>query len=102
MTNFRTRLAEIKSQIREVGVDEVRDKLKADNSAILIDVRQRDEIAEGRLEGALAIPRGLLELEIEKAVSDKNQEIILYCAGGTRSAHADHDCFTRGVAAPRQ
>ena len=88
MSGFRERLAEIKDQIREVGVDEVRTRIEGDKGVVLVDVRQRDEIAQGAISGALAIPRGLLEIALPEAVADKDQEIILYCAGGTRSALA--------------
>ena len=87
MSGFSGHLARIKGQVREVGVDEVRERLKV-GGVVLIDVRQRDEIAEGSIEGALAIPRGLLEIELPEAVRDRDQEVILYCAGGTRSALA--------------
>lgn len=55
---------------------------------MLIDVRERDEVREGTLPGALAIPRGLLELRIEQKVPDRKVPIVIYCAGGTRSALA--------------
>ncbi|MEL6179955.1 MAG: ThiF family adenylyltransferase, partial [Myxococcota bacterium] len=87
MTTFQDVLAQTKSEIREVGVEDVQARFKSD-SVVVVDVRQRDEIAEGTLEGALAIPRGLLEVELPKAVDDKDQEVILFCAGGTRSALA--------------
>ena len=55
---------------------------------ILIDVREKDEWTEGFIPGARWIPRGFLELRIEDQVPERSSEIILYCAGGTRSALA--------------
>ncbi|MCI5051667.1 MAG: rhodanese-like domain-containing protein [Simkaniaceae bacterium] len=52
---------------------------------VLIDVREENEWEKGHIEGAIHIPRGLLEFQIEKHVKDKSQPILLYCAGGARS-----------------
>ena len=54
----------------------------------LIDVREPDEHAQGTIPGAVHIPRGFLELRIEKAVVDREAPIVLYCAAGTRSVLA--------------
>jgi molybdopterin/thiamine biosynthesis adenylyltransferase/rhodanese-related sulfurtransferase len=85
MSDFKSYLARIKSSIREVTVDEVRSR---SSSAVLIDVREPNETADGHIEGAVLVPRGLLELRIEDKVPSREQEIILYCAGGNRSALA--------------
>jgi rhodanese-related sulfurtransferase len=55
---------------------------------ILVDVREKDEYLEGYIPGARWIPRGFLELRIEEQVPEKSSDVILYCAGGTRSALA--------------
>jgi molybdopterin/thiamine biosynthesis adenylyltransferase len=56
--------------------------------AIFLDVREADEYAQGAVPGALHLPRGLLELQVEGRIPDKTSKIIVYCAGGTRSALA--------------
>ncbi len=61
-----------------------------DLPALLLDVREPDEVAQGQIPGALCIPRGLLELRIEAAVPDRARPLVVYCAGGTRSALAAH------------
>jgi sulfur-carrier protein adenylyltransferase/sulfurtransferase len=81
---FQQLLKQIKSEIREVSVDEV----KARSPQYLIDVREGEEYNEGFIPGAEWIPRGKLELRIEDAVPDRSAEVVLYCAGGTRSALA--------------
>jgi molybdopterin/thiamine biosynthesis adenylyltransferase/rhodanese-related sulfurtransferase len=53
-----------------------------------IDVREADEVEQGAIPGALHIPRGFLEARIEDAVRDRDQPLVLYCAGGVRSAFA--------------
>jgi len=84
MATFKELLREVKSQIREVTVEEAR--AKAEKGAAVVDVREPDEWANGHVPGAIYIPRGYLELRIEEKVPDKSQEVVVYCAGGTRSA----------------
>src|SRR3989442_8395859 len=55
---------------------------------VLVDVREKHEWNEGHLPGAIHVPRGYLELQIEEAVPDKSKTIVLYCAGGVRSLMA--------------
>jgi molybdopterin/thiamine biosynthesis adenylyltransferase/rhodanese-related sulfurtransferase len=86
-TTFRELLSSVKQEIREVSVEELKRLLDSRASVKLLDVREADEHAAGRLPGALHIPRGYLELRIEdKAL--REEDLIVYCAGGTRSALA--------------
>jgi molybdopterin/thiamine biosynthesis adenylyltransferase/rhodanese-related sulfurtransferase len=55
---------------------------------VLVDVREKHEWNEGYIPGALHVPRGYLELQIEEAVPDKTKPVVLYCAGGVRSLMA--------------
>jgi sulfur-carrier protein adenylyltransferase/sulfurtransferase len=84
MGTFKQLIRQVKSEIREVSLDEAR-ALQASGAA-LIDVREADEWAQGHVPGAVFIPRGFLEQRIEQAVPDKSREVVVYCAGGTRSA----------------
>src|SRR3954469_5054177 len=52
---------------------------------LIIDVREKQETDAGMLPGAKAVPRGFLELRIEETVPDRSADVVLYCAGGTRS-----------------
>ncbi|MBI4550726.1 MAG: molybdopterin-synthase adenylyltransferase MoeB [Candidatus Latescibacteria bacterium] len=81
-------LARTKREIHEMTVAQVREKLEKKEPFVLVDVRELDEYAEGFIDGAIHIPRGFLELRIENAVNDRDKEIVLYCAGGNRSALA--------------
>jgi molybdopterin/thiamine biosynthesis adenylyltransferase/rhodanese-related sulfurtransferase len=54
----------------------------------LIDVREPDENAQGMIPGTLHIPRGFLELRIERNVPDRASPVVIYCASGTRSVLA--------------
>src|SRR5690242_10118026 len=55
---------------------------------VLVDVREKNEWNEGHIPGAIHVPRGFLELQIEEAVPDKSKTVVLYCAGGVRSLMA--------------
>lgn len=89
MPSFQDLLHAVKTRIREISVEDTRARMQAGtNTPVLIDVRERDEYEQGFLPHAQWIPRGFLELKVEDAVPERDREIILYCAGGTRSALA--------------
>jgi molybdopterin/thiamine biosynthesis adenylyltransferase/rhodanese-related sulfurtransferase len=76
-------LAAARAAVREVAPAEA-----LADGPLVIDVREPDERAEGMVPAALAIPRGVLEGRIEAAVPARDRPIVLYCAGGARSALA--------------
>jgi len=87
-TTFKDILSQVKREIREATVFEVDAATKSQSNSILLDVREKEEWDEGHLPGAVCLPRGFLEVRVEKAVPDKNSPVIVYCAGGVRSALA--------------
>src|ERR1700733_6504310 len=66
---------------------EAEEKLGRDK-AVVLDVREPDEYEQGALPGAVHIPRGTLETSVEGKIPDKTSHVVVYCAGGTRSAFA--------------
>lgn len=56
------------------------------NNALLIDVREPTEAAQGSLKGAINIPRGVLEMRIGEFCSVANTPIFIHCAAGGRAA----------------
>ena len=86
--NWRDLLDDVRRSVDEVTPAEVRQMIAESNGVHLIDVREADEVSQGRLPGAAHIPRGFLEMKIEGAVPDKDAPVVVYCAGGTRSAFA--------------
>jgi len=90
-------LEEVKKSIKEVTPDEVRRGLQSGKVQHIVDVRERDEVMDGYIPGANLIPRGFLELNVEEDVSmDRDESIVLYCAGGNRSALAARDLIAMG------
>jgi molybdopterin/thiamine biosynthesis adenylyltransferase/rhodanese-related sulfurtransferase len=87
MPGFRELLAETKKKIREVTTDEA-DEARHAPGAIVLDVREPDEYEQGAIPGALHIPRGQLESNIEGRIPDRATPVIVQCAGGVRSAFA--------------
>ena len=90
-------LDKVKADIAEVTVAQVEADLKAGKPVHVVDVRERDEVMDGYVPGAELIPRGFLELNVEEDVTmDRDAEIVLYCAGGNRSALAARDLAFMG------
>jgi len=90
-------LNQVKQDIKEVTADQVRSDLDAGQEVYVVDVRERDEVMDGYIPGAVLIPRGFLELNIEDDVTmDRDAPISLYCAGGNRSALAARDLKLMG------
>ena len=79
---------EAKKEIEEITSDDLRVMQKTGETFALIDVREREESANGTIPGAVAIPRGVVELTIDQVTTDKDSKIVLYCGGGSRSALA--------------
>jgi molybdopterin/thiamine biosynthesis adenylyltransferase/rhodanese-related sulfurtransferase len=80
------RLAQLRASIPEVTPEQADAAARA--GAVLIDVRESDEIAQGSPSGALRLGRGFLEMRIEQAVPDTDQPLLVMCGGGTRSLFA--------------
>src|ERR1700756_3577986 len=77
-----------RKRIREVTVDDVKDKLDSGEKFLLVDVREESEYAKDHLPGAIHLGKGVIERDIEARVPELNTEMILYCGGGFRSALA--------------
>jgi molybdopterin/thiamine biosynthesis adenylyltransferase/rhodanese-related sulfurtransferase len=79
-------VARAKNQIEEIGPAELEPRLG--RGPVLLDVREADEYEQGALEGAVFIPRGILESTAAQRLPDPSAEIVIYCAAGHRSALA--------------
>ncbi|MBF0491672.1 MAG: molybdopterin-synthase adenylyltransferase MoeB [Deltaproteobacteria bacterium] len=88
MPNIQELLSQTKKQISEIKAPELKSWIDQKRNMHLVDVREKDEQEKGIIPGAKLIPRGFLELKIEDQVPNKSDEIVLYCAGGNRSALA--------------
>ena len=87
MPNFRELLSQTKARIREISTAEAEAAREADG-AVVLDVREPDEYEQGAIPGSVHIARGNLESQVEGRLSDKDTPVVVFCAGGTRSAFA--------------
>ena len=85
MASFRELLARTKTEITEISPEEAEARL---GSATFLDVREQDEHDAGTIPGAIHIARGFLESQVESRVADRGAPVVVYCAGGMRSAFA--------------
>lgn len=77
------------AQVHEVSIDDLKRRLDLQDATLrIIDIREDHEWVKGRLPQAIHLGRGILERDIEQLIPDVNQELILYCGGGFRSALA--------------
>ena len=79
---------EVRPRVTELTVEQARARLAVNPQAVLVDVREDSEWADGHAAEARHLGRGVLERDIEKMLPDASREIILYCGGGYRSALA--------------
>lgn len=88
LPEFKQLVDEAKREIREIDSNELRQMRQRGEDFCLIDVREPEETAQGTIPGAVPIPRGVLELHIDRVTTDKNKPVVCYCGGGSRSALA--------------
>ena len=81
-------VAEAKASVPTCSPAEAAERLVADPGLVLIDIREPAEHAQGKIERAAAVPRGVLEFQIEKLAPDRAQAVLLHCASGGRAALA--------------
>jgi molybdopterin/thiamine biosynthesis adenylyltransferase/rhodanese-related sulfurtransferase len=88
MATYRELLSQVKDEIDEIDAAEGARLLDSDDAPLFLDVREQDEWDQGIIPGALHIPRGYIEQRVEGLLPDHDHPIVVYCAGGTRSAFA--------------
>ncbi len=80
-------VAEAKKNITMISVEEAKALLDKGGVAFL-DCREPKEYKSGHIPGAINIPRGLLEFQIDKKIPDKNAPVVMYCKSGGRASLA--------------
>ena len=79
-------VGDAKERIKEADFREIKRRLDGREKLTLIDVREDNEWARGRVPGAVHLGKGIIERDIEQAFPDKQAALVLYCGGGFRSA----------------
>ena len=93
--SLQTLVSEAMQEIKTINADEAL-KMVKDNKCNLIDIRDGRELeSTGKVENSTHISRGMLEIYLDpnsalfqQGVLDQNKEMVLFCAGGVRSALA--------------
>ena len=93
-TNVKDMMAAANAAVRRLQPDEVR-KMMGAADVLIVDVRDPPEVqASGKIKGAVAVSRGMLEFRADPDVPShnpaftKDKRVVLYCASGGRSALA--------------
>ena len=73
--------------VPEVAPAELQARMTGGEQIVVIDVREPDEFARGKIPGAYTIPRGVLEMQVDGRLP-LDTTVVLYCGGGARSALA--------------
>ncbi len=77
-----------KKEGSEISVEESCQLIERKEPVVLLDIREKEEIALGYIKGATFLPQGLLNEKVESLLPDKNVAVVVYCAGGIRSLAA--------------
>ncbi len=94
MSAAQRRLQELRSTVPQLNPHEAHERQR--DGAVLIDVRESDELAQGVPTDSKRIPRGFLELKIEQAVPDMGTPLLVMCASGVRSLFAAENLLQLG------
>jgi len=76
---------ETRPHVREITIDQARERLAKNPKAVLLDVREDHEWNKQHAEPAVHLGKGILERDLENMFPDANTEILMYCGGGYRS-----------------
>ena len=76
---------EARPGVKEITVDEARERLARNPKVVLMDVREDSEWDAGHAAEAVHLGKGVLERDLETKVPDPKTEVIMYCGGGYRS-----------------
>ena len=79
-------VSDAKSRVKEITIEQARERLKQNPKAVLVDVREDTEWSNGHAAEAIHLGKGILERDLENTIKDPNTEIIMYCGGRFRSA----------------
>jgi rhodanese-related sulfurtransferase len=76
---------EARPYVKEITIEEARERLKKNPQAVLMDVREDKEWEKAHATEAVHLGKGILERDLEEMFPDNKREIIMYCGGGYRS-----------------
>ena len=78
-------VAEARPYVKELTIEQARERLANNPKAVLLDVREDSEWDKEHAAEAVHLGKGILERDLEQRFPDADQELIMYCGGGYRS-----------------
>jgi len=78
LPEFKQIVDEARAQIQEIRAADLKRMQAFGEEFTLIDVREADEHAKGTIPGAVMLPRGILERDIDQVTTDKDRKLVLY------------------------
>ena len=85
-TRFLNLVTHAKQQIKEINAQQLKKMMDTHQVMSIIDVREKKELDQGKIPGAIHLSKGVIERDIEKNIPDAHQTIVVYCSGGFRCA----------------
>src|ERR1051325_2468050 len=82
---FLSLVNEARARVKELTVDQARERLAQNSKAVLMVVREDHEWQKQHAAEAVHLGKGILERDLEKMFPDPHTELIMYCGGGYRS-----------------
>ena len=79
---------EARSRVKELTIEQTRERLRQNPKAVLVDVREDREWENGHATEAVHLGKGVFERDLEGKFPDRKTELLLYCGGGYRSVLA--------------
>lgn len=78
----------MQTEYKKITAEEAKERMDKDDQIIILDVRTEEEYHEGHIPQAMVIPNEMISTEPLEELPDKDQEILVYCRSGNRSAQA--------------
>ena len=78
----------MKNTYEQITPAEAKEIMDTEQNYIILDVRTEEEFAEGHIAGAILIPDYEITEKAESVLTDKDQQILVYCRSGRRSKNA--------------
>ena len=78
----------VKAEYKKITAEEAKERMDKHDKVVILDVRTEEEYQEGHVPGAIVIPNETISSEPLEELPDIDQEILVYCRSGNRSAQA--------------
>ncbi|WP_374972044.1 rhodanese-like domain-containing protein [Blautia producta] len=87
----------VKAEYKKITAEEAKERMDKDDKVVILDVRTEEEYQEGHVPGAIVIPNETISSEPLEELPDMDQEILVYCRSGNRSAQAAKKARRGGI-----